>query len=77
MFSFFKSLLCGCFDVQKNTRRLSRSRVLLMVSFYNLDYMIRDRQSGKRLDCDILEFDERAHTISVRSSRFTDSDFYV
>ncbi len=72
---YIKSLFCiGCEDPQL---KLSRSKMMLMISIYNLDYDILDKSSNEVVNCDLIDFDQSDHIIKINDNKFDESDFYI
>ncbi len=80
MFSaFIKSIFCGCNsgkDSQKCKYPLSRSQLMLMIPYYNLDYTVIDNKSGEVVNCELVDTDSRYHSIEIVDDDFCYSDYF-
>ncbi len=72
---FFQSLFCsGCSDPP---RRFSKTKMMIAIMMYNLDYNILDRNTKEVINCDLHEFDEDMHIIRVDSDDVSEEDFFL
>ncbi len=75
--TILKNIFCGlCNHDTTSYHKHSRSHLILMVSLYNLDYVITDKDSGELVDCDVTDYNEYYHNIKVKNNMKYD-DLYL
>jgi len=74
--NFLRSMFGMHNDLPKQTSKLSKSYITLIVSLRNLDYSIMDKRSGKILDYDITELDMDRHILKINDDDFSYSSLY-